>query len=228
VDVQDRPRHLIAPSLLAADFTRLGEQVQAVLAAGADWLHLDVMDHHYVPNLSVGPLVAEALRRRFPDAFLDVHLMVEPVDALAQDFAAAGASLISFHPEATRHVDRTIHLVRDAGCAVGLVLNPATPLAVLDYTLDQLDLVLVMSVNPGFGGQAFIPGALRKLAAVRARVAASGREVRVEVDGGIKRENIAACARAGADVFVAGTAVFGAPDPRTAVAALRTALDGAT
>ena len=184
-------QYRIAPSILSADFARLGAEIDAVLAAGADWVHVDVMDNHYVPNLTIGPLVVEALRRHAPQAFFDVHLMVEPVDALIPAFAAAGASLISFHPEASRHVDRTLSLIREHGCEAGLVLNPATPLACLDYVMDRLDLVLLMSVNPGFGGQSFIPSALPKIAQVRERIDASGRDIRLEVDGGIKIDNIA-------------------------------------
>ena len=206
------PVRLIAPSILSADFARLGEEVEAVLAAGADVIHFDVMDNHYVPNLTIGPLVCEALRKRGIKAPIDVHLMVKPVDELARAFAGAGASWISFHPEATRHVDRTIGLIRELGCRPGLVLNPATPLDWLDYTLPQLDLVLVMSVNPGFGGQAFIPGSLAKLRAVRERITALGRPVMLEVDGGIKIDNIRGVAEAGADVFVAGSAIFGSGD----------------
>ena len=206
------PVRLIAPSILSADFARLGEEVEAVLAAGADVIHYDVMDNPYVTNLTIGPLVCEALRKRGIKAPIDVHLMVKPVDELARAFAGAGASWISFHPEATRHVDRTISLIRELGCRPGLVLNPATPLACLDYTLPQLDLVLVMSVNPGFGGQAFIPGSLAKLRAVRERITALGRPVMLEVDGGIKIDNIRGVAEAGADVFVAGSAIFGSGD----------------
>ncbi len=205
----------IAPSLLSADFARLGEDVRAVVAAGADLVHFDVMDNHYVPNLTIGPLVCEAIRP-YSTVPIDVHLMVKPVDRIVPDFARAGASIISFHPEASEHVDRTIGLIHDSGCKAGLVLNPATPLNWLDHTLASLDLVLVMSVNPGFGGQSFIPGALAKLAAVRARIDAlqrdTGREIMLEVDGGVKIDNIAAIARAGADTFVAGSAIFGTKD----------------
>ncbi|RMF97110.1 MAG: ribulose-phosphate 3-epimerase [Gammaproteobacteria bacterium] len=218
---------LIAPSILSADFARLGEEVDTVLAAGADVVHFDVMDNHYVPNLTVGPLVCEALRRHGVSAPIDVHLMVRPVDRLIEDFAAAGASYISFHPEASEHVDRSIELIRQRGCRAGLALNPATPLDWLDYTLDKLDLVLVMSVNPGFGGQAFIPRSLDKLRAVRERIRASGRQVRLEVDGGIKPENIAAVAAAGADMFVAGSAIFGSDDYAATIAAMRKELAAA-
>ena len=202
----------IAPSILSADFARLGEEVEAVLAAGADLIHFDVMDNHYVPNLTIGPLVCEALRKRGITAPIDVHLMVKPVDRIVPDFAAAGASWITFHPEASEHVDRTLGLIREHGCRPGLVLNPATPLAYLDHVMDKVDMILVMSVNPGFGGQKFIPGALAKLAAVRERIRASGREIRLEIDGGVKVDNIGAIARAGADTFVAGSAIFGAKD----------------
>ncbi|SPD68352.1 D-ribulose-5-phosphate 3-epimerase (plasmid) [Cupriavidus taiwanensis] len=205
----------LAPSILSADFARLGEEVCAVEAGGADLIHFDVMDNHYVPNLTIGPMVCEAIRP-LVSVPIDVHLMVEPVEALIPLFARAGAGIISFHPEASRHVDRTIALIRDHGCRAGLVLNPATPLGWLDHTLAQLDLVLLMSVNPGFGGQAFIPGVLDKVRQVRARIdrqqAAGGREVWLEVDGGVKADNIGAIARAGADTYVAGSAVFGAPD----------------
>ncbi len=202
----------IAPSILSADFARLGAEVDAVVAAGADLIHFDVMDNHYVPNLTVGPAVCAALHKHGVPVPIDVHLMVSPVDELVPQFAAAGATYISFHPEATRHIDRTIALIRDHGCRPGLVFNPATPLDYLDYTLELLDLVLLMSVNPGFGGQAFIPTTLRKLAAARARIDALGREVRLEVDGGIKTDNIRAAARAGADTFVAGSAIFASQD----------------
>jgi ribulose-phosphate 3-epimerase len=212
---------LIAPSILSADFARLGEEVNAVLAAGADWIHFDVMDNHYVPNLTIGPMVCEALRKAGVTATIDVHLMVTPVDALAADFAKAGASRISFHPEATQHVDRTIQHIRDSGCAPGLVFNPATPLNWLDYVIDKIDTILIMSVNPGFGGQKFIPQSLGKLAEARARIEASGRDIRLEIDGGVKVDNVADIARAGADTFVAGSAVFGSPDYAATIRSLR-------
>src|SRR6202795_2351025 len=206
----------IAPSILSADFARLGEEVDAVIEAGADLIHFDVMDNHYVPNLTVGPVVCEALHRRGLRVPIDVHLMVRPVDRIVPDFVAAGASYISFHPEATEHVDRTIQLIREHGCKAGLVFNPATPLNWLDYTLDKLDLVLLMSVNPGFGGQQFIPAVLPKIAEARKRIQAAsqatGREIWLEVDGGVKTDNIAQVAQAGADTFVAGSAIFGAKD----------------
>ena len=214
----------IAPSILSADFARLGAEVEAVLAAGADLIHFDVMDNHYVPNLTVGPLVCEALRKHGITAPIDVHLMVRPVDRLVADFAKAGATWISFHPEASDHVDRTIALIREHGCKPGLVLNPATSLAWLDHTLPQLDLVLLMSVNPGFGGQAFIPATLDKIRAVRERIRAGGRDVRLEVDGGIKVDNIGAVAAAGADTFVAGSAIFGSGDYAATVRAMRAAI----
>ncbi|MEN9788001.1 MAG: hypothetical protein RLZZ473_65 [Pseudomonadota bacterium] len=214
----------IAPSILSADFARLGAEVDSVLAAGADLIHFDVMDNHYVPNLTIGPLVCEALRRYGVTAPIDVHLMVKPVDRLVTDFARAGATWISFHPEASEHVDRTIGLIRELGCRPGLVLNPATPLHCLDHTLEQLDLVLLMSVNPGFGGQAFIPSTLAKIRAVRERIDASGREVRLEVDGGIKTTNIGAIAAAGADTFVAGSAIFGATDYAAVLRSMRVAI----
>ncbi len=211
----------IAPSILSANFARLGADVDAVLAAGADIVHFDVMDNHYVPNLTIGPLVCEALRKHGVTAPIDVHLMVKPVDRIIPDFAKAGASIISFHPEASEHVDRTIALIRENGCQPGLVFNPATPLDYLDHTLDQIDLVLIMSVNPGFGGQKFIPGALGKLREVRRRIDASGRAVRLEIDGGVKVDNIGAIAAAGADTFVAGSAIFSEKDYGAVISAMR-------
>ena len=218
----------IAPSLLSADFARLGDEVRAVVAAGADLVHFDVMDNHYVPNLTVGPLVCEAIRPHAGGVPIDVHLMVEPVDRIVPDFAKAGATFISFHPEASRHVDRTIALIRESGCRPGLVFNPSTPLDWLDWTLPKLDLVLLMSVNPGFGGQSFIPHTLDKLADARRRIdaerARSGREILLEVDGGVKVDNIGAIAKAGADTFVAGSAIFGAKDYRATIAAMKAAV----
>jgi len=217
---------LIAPSILSADFARLGEEVDNVLKAGADWVHFDVMDNHYVPNLTIGPLVCEALRKHGVSAPIDVHLMVKPVDRIIPDFAKAGASLISFHPEASEHIHRTIQLIHANGCKAGLVFNPATPLDVLEHVLDELDLVLIMSVNPGFGGQGFIPGALDKLRRVRKLIDASGRDIRLEVDGGVKADNIAAIAAAGADTFVAGSAIFNAPDYAEVISKMRAAVAG--
>ena len=217
----------IAPSILSADFARLGEEVDAVMHAGADLIHFDVMDNHYVPNLTIGPMVCEALHRHSPDTLIDVHLMVSPVDRIVADFARAGATNISFHPEATEHVDRTIELIHDQGCTAGLVFNPATPLQWLDYTLGKLDLVLIMSVNPGFGGQKFIAQSLEKLKAVRARIAAQSRPVRLEIDGGVKVENIGMITAAGADTFVAGSAVFESPDYAATLKAMRVAIDAA-
>jgi len=211
----------IAPSILSADFARLGEEVEAVLAAGADIVHFDVMDNHYVPNLTIGPLVCEALRKHGIKVPIDVHLMVKPVDRIIPDFAKAGATWITFHPEASEHVDRTIGLIRDSGCLPGLVFNPATPLNWLDHLIDKVDMILLMSVNPGFGGQSFIPTTLDKLRKVRERIDASGREIRLEVDGGVKADNIGEIARAGADTFVAGSAVFGAPDYRAMISRMR-------
>lgn len=211
----------IAPSILSADFARLGDEVNAVLDAGADVVHFDVMDNHYVPNLTIGPLVCEALRKHGVTAPIDVHLMVKPVDRIIPDFAQAGATWISFHPEASEHVDRTLELIREHGCRPGLVFNPATPLTWLNHLIDKVDLILLMSVNPGFGGQKFIPSALPKLRAAREIIRASGREIRLEIDGGVKADNIGEIARAGADTFVAGSAIFGSKDYRGTIAAMR-------
>ena len=216
---------VIAPSILSADFARLGEEVDTVISAGADWVHFDVMDNHYVPNLTIGPLICEALRKHGVTAPIDVHLMVKPVDRIIPDFAKAGASLISFHPEASEHIDRTIGLIHECGCKAGLVFNPATSLNYLDYVLDKLDLVLIMSVNPGFGGQSFIPAALDKLHRARELIDRSSRAIRLEIDGGVKVDNIAGIAKAGADTFVAGSAIFGHKDYREIIVAMRQAID---
>ncbi len=218
------PDYLIAPSILSADFARLGEEVDSVLAAGADVVHFDVMDNHYVPNLTVGPMVCRALRQHGVTAPIDVHLMVSPVDRLVGDFAEAGASWITFHPDAVTHVDRTLQLIRDAGCRAGLVFNPHLGLDALDYVMDKVDLVLLMSVNPGFGGQSFIPATLEKLRAARRRIDASGRDIRLEVDGGVGPANIGEIAAAGADTFVAGSAIFKQPDYAAVIGELRAAL----
>lgn len=219
--------YLIAPSILSADFARLGEDVDKVLAAGADIVHFDVMDNHYVPNLTIGPMVCQALRQYGITAPIDVHLMVSPVDDLIRMFIDAGASYITFHPEASNHIDRSLQLIRDGGCKAGLVFNPATPLSYMDYVMDKLDMVLLMSVNPGFGGQSFIPSTLDKLREARRRIDASGRNIRLEIDGGVKTDNIRAIAEAGADTFVAGSAIFGNDDYRATIAAMRAELEQA-
>jgi ribulose-phosphate 3-epimerase len=216
---------LIAPSILSADFARLGEDVTAVLDAGADIVHFDVMDNHFVPNLTIGPLICEALRKHGIEAPIDVHLMVEPVDRIIPDFAAAGASYITFHPEASRHIDRSLALISEAGCKAGLVFNPATPLSCLQHVIDKVDMILIMSVNPGFGGQKFIPGALAKLREARAIIDASGRDIRLEIDGGVKVDNIGEIAAAGADTFVAGSAIFGSNDYAATIAAMKSEIE---
>ena len=218
---------VISPSILSANFARLGEEVDSVIASGADWVHFDVMDNHYVPNLTIGPLVCEALRKHGVTAPIDVHLMVKPVDRIIPDFAKAGATLISFHPEASEHIDRTIQLIHAEGCKAGLVFNPATSLNYLDYVLDKLDLVLIMSVNPGFGGQSFLPSALEKLRLARERIDRSGRDIRLEIDGGVKIDNIAEIARAGADTFVAGSAIFGHHNYAEVIASMKQAVAAA-
>ena len=214
-------KYLIAPSILSADFAKLGEDVDKVLAAGADVVHFDVMDNHYVPNLTIGPMVCKALRNYGVTAPIDVHLMVKPVDSIIPQFAEAGASIITFHPEASEHIDRTIQLIKDHGCKAGLVFNPATSLSYLDHVIDKLDTILLMSVNPGFGGQSFIPHTLEKLAQAKQRIVESGRDIRLEVDGGIKVDNIAAAAQAGADMFVAGSAIFNEPDYKVVIDQMR-------
>jgi ribulose-phosphate 3-epimerase len=218
-------KYLIAPSILSADFAKLGEDVDSVLAAGADVVHFDVMDNHYVPNLTIGPMVCKALRDYGITAPIDVHLMVKPVDSIIPQFAEAGASIITFHPEASEHIDRTIQLIKDHGCKAGLVFNPATSLSYLDHVIDKLDTILLMSVNPGFGGQSFIPHTLKKLVQAKQRIVESGRDIRLEVDGGIKVDNIAAAAQAGADMFVAGSAIFNQPDYKVVIDQMRKQLE---
>ena len=217
---------VISPSILSADFARLGEDTQAVLDAGADWVHFDVMDNHFVPNLTIGPMVCKALREHGIDAPIDVHLMVQPVDDLVEQFARAGASMITFHPEASIHVDRTINLVKECGCQAGLVFNPTTPLDVLDWALEQLDMVLLMSVNPGFGGQSFIPYVMKKIARVRSLIDATGLDIRLEIDGGVTVDNIGSIARAGVDTFVSGSAIFGTDDYAETIAGMRQSIGG--
>ena len=217
---------VISPSILSADFARLGEDTQAVLDAGADWVHFDVMDNHFVPNLTIGPMVCKALRKYGITAPIDVHLMVQPVDDLVVEFAKAGASMITFHPEASIHVDRTINLIKENGCEAGLVFNPTTPLSVLDWTLEQLDMVLLMSVNPGFGGQSFIPYVMDKIARVRAMIDATDRNIRLEIDGGVTVDNIGSIARAGVDTFVSGSAIFGTEDYAETIAGMRKSIEG--
>lgn len=231
-NTREASRIRIAPSILSADFARLGQEIEQVIAAGADWIHFDVMDNHFVPNLTIGPMVCEAIKPYAGDTPIDVHLMVEPVDAIVPIFAKAGANIITFHPEASHHIDRTLSLIRDQGCSAGLVFNPATPLEYMDYVMDKLDVVLLMSVNPGFGGQSFLPSAYKKIAETRKRIDAyreeSGRDIFLEVDGGVKLDNIAQVYAAGADTFVAGSAIFGAPNYKEVISEMRSKIYAAT